>query len=232
MKIKRPKAVLFDHDGVLVSSEEIHARAWSILIKEIGLPWDKIQMHKLVGRTSPQILENILNEFKPGWTPQEYDLEKLALRKNDHYLEIATSELAAYPGVRDGLMWLKSQGIKTAVVSNAKRRELMFSVERLKLVDLLDAVISRDDATHPKPHPAPYQLGALSIGVETNDCIAIDDTPTGLESAFFAGCICASVTTNYPVEHLKTPVPGRPDFKTAWVGNSMKEFFEWIRKID
>ena len=229
MKLNYPKAVLFDHDGVLVSSEEIHARAWSMLIKELGLPWDKIQMHKLVGRTSPQIMAMILDEFKPGWTTHDYNLDALALRKNDFYLDIASSELAAYPGVREGLEWLKSKGIKTAVVSNAKKRELSFSIERLKLTSLLDVIVSRDDAAHPKPHPAPYQLGAALLGLDPNQCLAIDDTPTGLESAFLAGCQCASVTTNYEAHHLKKPVPGRDDFVTQWVGDSMVDFFNWLQ---
>lgn len=229
--IFRPKAILFDHDGVLVTSEQLHFLAWQQLFRDMGLPWSEIELQKLVGRTAPQILKILLDEFQPGWSTDDFDLDALALKKNDYYLEFARSELAPYPGVREGLAWAKKMGIACGVVSNARRRELNLSMTQLKLGDFFGIILSRDDVIHPKPDPGPFEFAALSLGVRPEECIAIDDSPTGLESALLAGCITASVTTNYPRQYLESPVPGRPDLRTVWVGETMDAFFAWIESL-
>lgn len=227
----RPKAILFDHDGVLVTSEQLHFLAWQQLFHDMGLPWKEIQIQNLVGRTAPQILQILLDEFKPGWAVEEFDLDALALKKNDYYLEFARSELAPYPGVREGLAWAKEVGIACAVVSNARRRELNASMTQLKLGEFFGIILSRDDVARPKPDPGPFEFAALSLGFRPEECIAIDDSPTGLEAALLAGCITASVTTNYPRQYLESPVPGRPDLRTVWVGDTMDAFFAWIASL-
>jgi beta-phosphoglucomutase len=231
MNLKRPKAILFDHDGVLVSSELLHFRAWQKLLKELSLPWEKIDFHGMVGRPAPRILEMLLDQFMPGWTREQYDVDALAFRKNDYYLEMAHAELEPYDGVREGLEWAKKNGIKCAVVSNAKRRELNASMTKLKLEPYFQAIISRDDAIRPKPDPAPFELAALSLGVSIHDCIAIDDSPVGLEGALRAGAVTASVKTNYGERELQNPVPGRPDLKPVFIAEDMRSFFAWLQKL-
>lgn len=228
---KKPKAILFDHDGVLVTSEQLHFLAWQQLLRDMGLPWEKISFHGLVGRTAPQILRILLDQFKPGWSESEYDLDALALKKNDIYLGYAQTQLAVYPGVRDGLIWARENGIRCGVVSNAKRRELEASLSLLKLGEFFQAIVSRDDVPRPKPDPGPFEHAALALGVTPEECIAIDDSPTGLEGALRAGCLTASVTTNYPRDILENPVLGRPHLKPAWIGDSMDQFFDWVRKV-
>lgn len=231
MILKRPKAILFDHDGVLVSSELLHFRAWQKLLKELALPWDKIDFHGMVGRPAPLILESLLHQFKPGWSRDQYDVDALALRKNDYYLEMAHSELEPYDGVREGLEWAKNVGIKCAVVSNAKRRELTASMTKLKLGPYFQAIISRDDVTRPKPDPAPFELASISLGVSIHDCVAIDDSPVGLEGALRAGATTASVKTNYSERELKNPVPGRPDLSPVFIAEDMRSFFAWLQSL-
>ncbi len=229
--VKRPKAILFDHDGVLVTSEELHFLAWQQLLRDMGLPWQKIKFDGLVGKPAPVILETFLNQYRPGWTRTEYDVDALALQKNDTYLEMAKTQLGVYPGVREGLEWAKREGILCAVVSNAKRRELRASLSLLKLEDYFKVTLSRDDVVRPKPDPGPFEFAALSLGVKTSECVAIDDSPTGLEGALLAGCVTASVTTNYPRGNLEKPVPGRPDLRPVFIASDMEEFFNWVKGL-
>lgn len=229
--IYRPKAILFDHDGVLVTSEELHFLAWQQLLKDMGLPWDEIRFDGMVGRPAPVILRTFLDQFKPGWTPEAFDVDALALKKNDYYLESAKTQLGVYPGVREGLAWAKANGIPCAVVSNAKRRELKASLTMLKLEEYFKVVLSRDDVLKPKPDPGPFEFAALSLGVEPDECVAIDDSPTGLEGALLAGCATASVTTNYPRGALEIPIPGRNDLRPVWIGGTMDAFFHWLASL-
>jgi beta-phosphoglucomutase len=231
MKSSRPtpKAILFDHDGVLVTSEELHFLAWQQLMRDLGLPWEKISFHGLVGRTAPQILRKIFDEFKPGWSEKEYDLDELAQQKNNYYLVYAQTQLAPYPGVREGLAWALEKGIPCGIVSNARRRELAASMSLLNLGQYFQVIVSRDDVPRSKPDPGHFEYAALALGVPPAECIAIDDSPVGLEAALLAGCRTASITTNYPRNVLEAPIPGRPDLRPEWIGDTMDQFFDWVR---
>jgi HAD superfamily hydrolase (TIGR01509 family) len=226
----RPKAILFDHDGVLVTSEELHFLAWQQLLRDMGLPWGEISFHGLVGRTAPQILRILLDRFKPGWSESEYDLDELATRKNDYYLVYAQTQLAPYPGVREGLQWAKQAGVPCGVVSNARRRELEASLQLLNLAPYFAVVMSRDDVARPKPDPMMFEHAAAALGLRASECIAIDDSPTGLEGALLAGCAVASITSNYPKGPLEQPIPGRPDLRPERIVATMDEFFDWARE--
>lgn len=212
-----------------MGSEPIHLVAWMQLLDEMGLPKDANRVRASVGRTAPEILASLLDEHRPGWTHEQYDLLALAQRKNDFYVARAVSELQIYPGVEDGIRWLKSQEVKIAVVSNARRRELERTMKALGLFPYFDAVVSRDDAGAAKPDPTPYLFAAELLGVAPSECVAIEDSPTGLEAALMAKIPGAGVTTNFAPDDLRAPVLGRPDLKATWVGPSMVEFFNWLK---
>jgi HAD superfamily hydrolase (TIGR01509 family) len=229
--MRRPRAILFDHDGVLVASEPLHWMAWEKLLAELKIPYDNPEMRSYVGRTAPEIMAKLLDRHRPGWDASQFDIHALARRKNDYYLAAAESELQPYPGVREGLQWLRDSGIRAAVVSNAKRRELEAALGQLQLADYFDQIISRDDVPAPKPDPSPYLQGAALLGFRPADCVAIEDSPPGLEAALRAEVPAAAVMTNFTREKLERPVPARPDLQPSWIGPSIVEFFDWLRSL-
>ena len=226
-----PSAVLFDHDGVLVASEPLHWGAWRKMIEELGLPYYEADIQSRIGKTAPEILSTYFDLHVPGWNSKEYDIAALCQRKNDHYLVAVKTELRAYPGVEDGLKWLRSQGIKTAVVSNAKRRELVTALDTVALTSYFDTIVARDDVGAYKPDPTPYLFAVGVLLVETSQCVAVEDSPTGLESALLAKIPTAAVLTNFQKNEVAQPVPGRPDLKPVWIGPSMKDFFSWLQTL-
>ncbi len=230
-KIKVPRAVLFDYDGVLVASESTHLLAWMQLLTTLGLPNDRETVEKGVGKTAPIILTELLNRYKPDWKAADYDVHALAQQKNNYYLSYAQNQLQVYPGVKEGLQWLKSKKIPMAVVSNGRRREIDATMKQLGLFDFFDQIISRDDVNAHKPDPTPYLFAAASLHVEPHECIAIEDSPTGLEAALFAKIPVAAVMTNFSKMELTHPVPGRPDLSPVWLGHSIQDFFEWLKSI-
>jgi HAD superfamily hydrolase (TIGR01509 family) len=229
--MKSPRAILFDHDGVLVASEPLHWEAWRRLLQEIHLPYEEGEIRASVGKTAPRILTEILDRHRPGWDPTEFDVNALALKKNDFYLKIAQTELRTYPGVPQGLKKLRERGMALAVVSNAKRRELESALKLLGIFPYFNLVVSRDDISPPKPDPTPYLFAAASLGFEPADCIAVEDSPPGLEAALMAKIPTAAVLTNFPRQAVEQPVPGRPDLKPVWVGASLETFFDWIDSL-
>jgi HAD superfamily hydrolase (TIGR01509 family) len=227
--MKLPRAILFDNDGVLIASEPLHWNAWEHLLSELGVPYNNAEMRTFVGKTAPEILMTLLDRYSPGWDRGKYDVVGLAQRKNDIYVQLAEAQLTVYPGVREGLEWLRSRGVKTAVVTNAKRRELLAALRITGLTDLLDVHVSRDEIPAPKPDPTPYLFAAASIGCQPQECIAVEDSPTGLESALMAKIPAAAVTTNFPAQALQHPVPGRSNLMPIWLGKDPFEFFDWLK---
>lgn len=229
MSLTLPRAVLFDHDGVLVRSEPLHWQAWRELLRELGLPYVEAEIREMVGYTAPEIMTAILNKYRPGWDPQVFDVHSLAQRKNNRYLESAQTELQLYPGVRELLAWLRANGIGTAVVSNARRRELEAALRWVGILDQFDVVVSRDDAGIPKPDPTPYLMAAAALELEAHECLAVEDSPTGIEAALMGKIPAAAVLTNFPRSVMETPIPGRPDLRPVWLGESAAELFEALR---
>ena len=232
LRTKLPRAVLFDYDGVLVSSESIHLEAWMQLLEELGLPKELKLIQQYTGRTAPEIIKILLERYKdqikPGSEPLKYDPHTLAQRKNLFFLSIAKDGLATYPGVIEGIRELRSRGVLTAVVSNARRFELEHTMRNLGLYELMDQVVARDDVSAFKPDPIPYLFAAAALSVPVEDCIAVEDSPPGLEAALMGRIPAAAVTTNFSKEILEFPVPGRRDLKPVWIGPSMIEFFKWV----
>jgi HAD superfamily hydrolase (TIGR01509 family) len=202
------------------------------LLRELRLPQDSDFIQNNIGKTAPQIMAELLDHYRPGWNPADYDVHDLARRKNVFYLELAQKGLQPYPGVKEGLVWLKSQKIPMAVVSNGKRNELIKTMQTLDLFSFFDKVISRDDVSAFKPDPIPYLFGASSLGLTPDECIAVEDSPPGLEAALIARVPAVAVTTNFSRQILENPVPGRPDLKPHWIVPSMQEFFERLKACD
>lgn len=214
-----------------MASEPLHWKAWSLLLGELGIPYVESELQSLVGTTAPQTIKALLDRHRPGWDPAQLDVHALARRKNDFYLKAVPEDLFPYAGVREGLEWLRSRGIKTAVVSNAKRRELETALRLVGLLPLLDIVVSRDEPSAPKPDPAPYLHAAALLGLEPADCIGVEDSPTGLEAVLMAKMPGAGVLTNFPESALRQPVPGRPDLKPRWVFKTIQDFFSYLKTI-
>jgi HAD superfamily hydrolase (TIGR01509 family) len=226
-----PKAILFDHDGVLVASEPLHWAAWEKLLLELDIPYNSSEMRTFIGRTAPEIIVELLNLYRPGWDPAKYNPTQLAKRKNDFYLASARTDLRAYPGVIEGLEWVRAQGIRLAVVSNAKRRELEMALALLGITSAFDAIVSRDEVSSPKPDPAPYLFAAAILGVAPADCIAVEDSPPGLIAALRAGIPAAAVETNFPRAQLEHPAPDQPELKPEWIGHATRDFFAWLKQL-
>lgn len=231
LSLRIPKAVLFDHDGVLVQSESLHWKAWRETLRELGIPYVEAEIGAMVGSTAPQIMATVLDKYRPGWDPQVFDVNQLAQAKNNRYLVSAQTELQLYPGVKEMLAWLKVAGIRSAVVSNARKRELEQALNWVGIFGEFDLVISRDDAGVPKPDPTPYLMAAASLGFEVSECLAVEDSPTGIEAALVGRVPAAAVLTNFPRHAMETPVPGRPDLKPVWVGESIVKLLSDLRNL-
>jgi len=179
-------AVLFDLDGVLVSTDHLHYQAWLELCRREELPFDWKLNDQLRGVSRRRSLEIILEAA--GRSYPETQLEEMLEWKNDRYrasLETLSAE-HILPGALELLETLREAGIPVAVVSSSRNGGDI--LRQTGLMGRIDLAVDGNDVEHGKPDPEGFRLGALRLGVEAAACVVIEDAPAGVEAGLRAGC--------------------------------------------
>lgn len=175
------KAVIFDLDGVLVSTDDCHYEAWLQMAQEEGIPFNKEINKRLRGVSRMNCLDIILEKSTRVYTEQE----KLALadRKNGYYVEkighLTNDNIL--PGAKETVLALKEKGIKVAVGSASKNTPAI--LKRLALDTLFDAVADGNGIKRSKPDPEVFLLAAKLMGIEPECCLVVEDADSGIEAA-------------------------------------------------
>ena len=186
------KAVIFDLDGVLVTTDELHFEAWKALAEELGIEgFTKADNVRQRGVSRMASLEVVLEKTDRVFS----DEEKIALaeKKNDMYVKSLSglSRADVLPGVFDFIDYIKSKGIKAAVGSASKNTPLI--LDKTELVDKFDAVSCGIDTTKSKPDPEVFLIAAKKLGIEPKDCLVIEDSDAGIEAAKAGGMYALAV---------------------------------------
>lgn len=182
-----PKAVLWDMDGTLVDTEPYWISSETTLVERFGGTWTHEDALGLVG-SDLLASARILQRAGVGM-----EAEAIVEHLTDRVIEqIRVNGVPFRPGARELLRSLRAAGIKTAIVTMSRHR-LAERVTDLIEFDAFDAVLGGDDVPRPKPFPDPYLAGAGALGVAIEDCVAIEDSTTGLKSAVSAGAVSLGV---------------------------------------
>ena len=192
------EAVIFDLDGVIVSTDEYHYLGWQRLADELGIPFDRHINERLRGVSRLQSLEIILEQAAQPYTAAE-KLE-LAERKNTYYREFLqqVSPKDILPGVLELLSELKTRKIKIAIGSSSRNTPLILA--QIGLSHTFDALADGNDITRSKPDPEVFLLAAERLGVSPSACLVVEDADAGVESALAAGMSVLGVgsASNHP----------------------------------
>lgn len=186
------KAVIFDLDGVLVTTDELHFEAWKALADKLGInDFTKADNVRQRGVSRMASLEVVLEKTDRAFSEEE----KLALaeEKNEIYVRSlsALSETDVLSGANEFIDYLKSKGIKAAVGSASKNTPLI--LEKTKLAGKFDAVSCGLDTTKSKPDPEVFLIAAKKLGVAPCDCVVVEDSDAGIEAAKTGGMYAIAV---------------------------------------
>jgi len=179
------KAVIFDLDGVIVSTDEFHYQAWQELADAEGIHFDREINQRLRGVSRMESLEILLERSQRVYSPEEKIV--LASRKNTRYCELLKNLAPAdiLPGAMEVLRGLKAAGVLVAVGSSSKNT--WYILERIGLAAFFDAVADGNDITRSKPDPEVFLVAARRLSVEPRDCLVVEDARAGVEAALAAG---------------------------------------------
>lgn len=181
------KAIIFDLDGVLVSTDELHYRAWKALAGRLGVPFDRSKNDRCRGISRMASLDIVLEDAPTAYTQAER--EAFAAEKNETYRAMLASLTPAdtLEGVLPTLAELRRRGYRLALASVSKNAPLI--LERTGLDRYLDAVADGNCITRSKPDPEVFLKAAEKLGMACESCAAMDDALAGIEAGRAAGML-------------------------------------------
>ncbi len=201
------RAVIFDFNGVLVDDESLHFELFREVLAEEGVDLTESQYHaRYLGYDDRQCLEEVLRDN--GRDPSPAYIDGLIARKADRYIPRAELGLRYFPGASEAIRSLSARW-PLAIYSGALRPEVEFSLDRMGVRDLMQAVISAEDATNGKPDPEGYLLALDALRSRVGDdleaahCLVFEDSLAGIQSAKGAGMWAVGVSNTYDDARLR-----------------------------
>lgn len=185
----RARAVVFDFDGLLLETEGPAYQAWTEIYRDHGHELPRERWLDYIGREGSwfDALGHLGALVGAG-----FDRDAVRARREARKTELI-EVLDLMPGVRECVAEAKARGMKVGVASSSTIRWVGGHLDRLAFREVFDAVTCREDGMRAKPAPDLYLASVLSLGVEPEEAIAIEDSANGIVAAKAAGLRCVAV---------------------------------------
>jgi len=173
------KAVIFDIDGTLVDSVDLHAQAWKEAFKHFGKDVPYEQVRHQIGKGGDQLMPVFLTREELEEFGDELEEYRSKIFKRD-----SLPRVRAFPKVRELFQKIKQDGKRIALASSAKEDELKVYKKIAQIEDLVEEETSADDADKSKPHPDIFKAALERLDdIKPREAIAVGDTPYDAEAA-------------------------------------------------
>jgi len=177
-----PRAVIFDMDGLLLDTERLYARSIFATCSALGYPMSERLHLSLIGGPWEANRTRLLAAFGDGFPAETYRAQSEA-----RYLSLCAEGIALRPGVRELVDFLAERAIPMAVATSTLRPGATHHLKETGLLDKLQALVTRDDVVHGKPHPESYLKAAEFLATDPSECLALEDSHNGARPAIAAG---------------------------------------------
>ena len=179
---RRPVAVIFDMDGLMLDTEPLAARAWGDAATALAVEFDMTLAVAMVGRNFADCATMVRAHYGAG-----YPVDALLGRWHAAYDEIVEREgLSIKPGVRELLDWLEVTAIPRAVATSTRRERARSKLIRTALLPCFHDIVGGDEVARGKPAPDIYVEAARRLGVTAGDCLVLEDSEPGVRAALAA----------------------------------------------
>ena len=204
------RAIIFDVDGTLAETEELHRRAFNETFAARGLDWhwDRDRYRELLQVTGGK--ERMAHDLaQRGLAAGDHDIPALHRAKTDRYTDLmARGEIALRPGIADLIRSGREAGVRLAIATTTSRPNIDALVRATlgrEAGDLFDAIAAGDEVRAKKPAPDVYLLALDRLGIPPEEAVALEDSVNGLMSARGAGLRCVVSPATYTAGD---PFPG------------------------
>jgi HAD superfamily hydrolase (TIGR01509 family) len=181
-------AVIFDLDGLMVHSEQLSMKVWQRLLAEFGYSLDEEDFPELIGIDG----DSTVDRLRQGRSFPLSNQEILDLHYR-HWISLAMEEIQPIHGLLDLIEAFKARGLKMGVASNSRSDYVHAVLKTIGLNGYFKCVVTSDQVARGKPAPDVYEVAAERLGVKSEACLALEDSPSGLQSALNAGMRCVVI---------------------------------------
>jgi beta-phosphoglucomutase len=182
--------VIWDVDGTLVDTAEMHFDAWKRTCKELQRDFTRADFAATFGRRNPEIMKELFgNRFNPS------EVEEIGKRKEDYYRDAVRQHgVTLLPGVAPLLEGLRKDDFRQAIGSSAPRENIDLILQLTSTSCYFLGISSSEDTQRGKPDPQVFLIAAERIGVAPEHCVVFEDAVAGVEAARNGGMRCIAVT--------------------------------------
>ncbi|MCY8088939.1 beta-phosphoglucomutase [Bacillus sonorensis] len=187
------KAVIFDLDGVITDTAELHFLAWKRIAEQLHIPFDRDFNERLKGISREESLERILDHGGLSATYSKSAKRDLLVMKNQYYQKLIDNITPRdlLPGIGRLLCELEKKRIKIALASASRNAPSI--LKRLDLINVFDVIVDPASLKKGKPDPEIFLAAAGHLGVSPVDCAGIEDAEAGIASIKSAGMFAVGV---------------------------------------
>lgn len=192
-------AAIFDIDGTLVDSVDLHAAAWQAAMREFGrdVPFEEVRTQ--IGKGGDQLLPVFFSKAELERFGKAIEARRAATYKHD-----CLPKVRAFPGTRELFERLRADRRRIALASSSPHDEIGHYKRLARIEDLVDVEVSKDDVEHSKPCPDVFAAALAKLGLGAGACVAIGDTPYDAEAAGKLGLRTIGVLCGgFPEEWLR-----------------------------
>ncbi|WP_296667338.1 MULTISPECIES: HAD family hydrolase [unclassified Treponema] len=179
-------AFVFDMDGVLLDTESLCKKCWRLAAEKWNLKGVDEVYYQCVGQSDQDTLFTLQNFFEKqneNFNVREwYDYARNLFRKTEE-----SEGIELMPGAKNCLERLKNKGFILALASSTRRQAVERQLSRAGLIDYFETLTCGDSVEHSKPDPEIYLRACSSVGIDPKNCVAVEDSPNGVLSAYNAG---------------------------------------------
>ena len=220
------RALIFDFNGVLADDDPIHMRALRQVTEEEGFSFtDEEYLDKYLPLNDWDCFRAL---FAKHAAPLPADkLDDLIRRKSGYYFQAIAEKNVLFPHAEAAVRAAASH-CPIGIASGARIEEIRHILAQAGLEPCFAAIVSAEDVRFGKPHPEPFlraheRLKETDGSLKVSDCVAIEDSIGGIQSAHEAGMRCLAIAHSYGPDRLHTANP-------EWIIDSIADFTSWIRK--
>jgi beta-phosphoglucomutase-like phosphatase (HAD superfamily) len=201
------EAVLFDLDGLLADTEDLHVMAYEVVSKKTGIAMDREYIRGFIGRATSENIWRIIEDFQIT----KYSFEELLKIRFDSYYEVVQRvPIAPMNGALECIERVREKGLKRALVTLSMKEHALsvlgniatslhrsFGGGTIDFVEFFDVMVFGDEIVHPKPEPDIYTEALRRIGKTADRCVALEDSEAGVISAKRAGLFVIAVPNTH-----------------------------------
>jgi HAD superfamily hydrolase (TIGR01509 family) len=192
----KPRAVVFDLDGLMFNTEELYQDVGSEMLRRRGQEFSAELLDAMMGRPANVALQLMIDAHQ-----LDDSVDELAAETDEIFAGLLDRRLATMPGLLELLAELERAGMPKAIATSSGPDFVGIVLEKFALAPRFQFILTCDDIRHGKPHPEIYLLAASRFGLEPGELLVLEDSQNGCRAAVAAGAVTVAVPSGHSLRH-------------------------------